>query len=47
MNAAVKLLGGAGHYLVIRAFQAGPAAIIIASGIYIAFRERQRRAAAA
>jgi drug/metabolite transporter (DMT)-like permease len=75
------LLGGAGHYLVIRAFQSGPAAviaplgyvelvgttilgylifgnfpdlwtwvgaaIIIASGIYIAFRERRRRAARA
>jgi drug/metabolite transporter (DMT)-like permease len=72
------LLGGAGHYLVIRAFQSGPAAviaplgyvelvgttilgyvifgnfpdlwtwigaaIIIASGIYIAVRERKRRA---
>jgi len=71
------LLGGAGHYLVIRAFQSGPAAviaplgyieligttilgylifsnfpdlgtwigaaIIIASGLYIAFRERLRR----
>jgi drug/metabolite transporter (DMT)-like permease len=76
--AALGLLGGAGHYFVIRAFQAGPAAviaplgyvelvgttalgylifgnfpdlwtwigaaIIIASGIYIAFRERRRRA---
>lgn len=76
---ALGLLGGAGHYLVIRAFQAGPAAviaplgyielvgtstlgylifdnfpdlwtwvgaaIIIASGIYIALRERRRRAA--
>jgi drug/metabolite transporter (DMT)-like permease len=73
------LLGGAGHYLVIRAFQSGPAAviaplgyvellgtatlgylifgnfpdawtwlgaaIIIASGLYIALRERRRRAA--
>lgn len=72
------LLGGLGHYLVILAFQSGPAAviaplgyveligtailgylvfgnfpdlwtwigagIIIASGIYIAFRERRRRA---
>jgi drug/metabolite transporter (DMT)-like permease len=76
---SLGLLGGAGHYLVIRAFQSGPAAviaplgyvelvgtatlgylifgnfpdawtwlgaaIIIASGIYIAFRERRRRAA--
>ena len=75
---SLGLLGGAGHYLVIRAFQAGPAAviaplgyveligtatlgylifdqfpdvwtwigaaIIIASGLYIAFRERKRRA---
>ena len=74
---SLGLLGGAGHYLVIRAFQFGPAAviaplgyieligttilgyaifgnfpdlwtwigaaIIIASGVYIAFRERQRR----
>ena len=72
------LFGGAGHYLIIRAFQLGPAAVmaplgyveligtatlgylifdnfpdawtwvgalvIIASGIYIAFRERVRRA---
>src|SRR5262249_26578822 len=72
------LFGGAGHYLVIRAFQSGPAAviaplgyveligtatlgylifnnfpdaltwvgaaIIIASGVYIAFRERRVRA---
>jgi len=71
------LLGGLGHYLIIRAFQLGPAAVmaplgyielvgtatlgylifdnfpdfwtwvgavvIIASGLYIAFRERQRR----
>jgi len=77
--ASLGLLGGAGHYLVIRAFQAGPAAviaplgyvelvgttvlgylifgnfpdlwtwigaaIIIASGIYIAMRERRWRAA--
>src|SRR5436305_1439238 len=77
---SLGLLGGAGHYLVIRAFQYGPAAviaplgyveligttilgyaifgnfpdawtwlgaaIIIASGVYIAFRERRRRAAA-
>ena len=77
--ASLGLLGAAGHYLVIRAFQAGPAAviaplgyielvgttalgylifgnfpdlwtwigaaIIIASGIYIAVRERRRRAA--
>ena len=76
---SLGLLGGAGHYLVIRAFQSGPAAVIaplgyvelvgttilgyaifgnfpdawtwlgaamiIASGIYIAFRERRRRAA--
>ena len=76
---SLGLLGGAGHYLVIRAFQHGPAAviaplgyieligttilgyaifgnfpdawtwlgaaIIIASGVYIAFRERRRRAA--
>ena len=76
---SLGLLGGAGHYLVIRAFQYGPAAviaplgyveligttilgyaifgnfpdawtwlgaaIIIASGVYIAFRERRRRAA--
>ncbi len=74
---ALGVLGGAGHYLVIRAFQYGPAAviaplgyveligtaslgyavfgnfpdlwtwigaaIIIASGIYIAVRERKRR----
>jgi drug/metabolite transporter (DMT)-like permease len=74
---SLGLLGGAGHYLVIRAFQSGPAAviaplgyveligttilgylifgnfpdlwtwigaaIIIASGLYIAFRERLRR----
>lgn len=74
---SLGLLGGAGHYLVIRAFQSGPAAVIaplgyieligttilgylifdnfpdlwtwvgaaviIASGIYIAFRERKRR----
>jgi drug/metabolite transporter (DMT)-like permease len=72
------LFGGAGHYLIIRAFQLGPAAVmaplgyveligtatlgylifdnfpdawtwvgalvIIASGVYIAFRERVRRA---
>jgi drug/metabolite transporter (DMT)-like permease len=77
--ASLGLLGGAGHYLVIRAFQSGPAAviaplgyveligttilgyaifgnfpdlwtwigaaIIIASGLYVAFRERPRRAA--
>lgn len=77
--ASLGLLGGAGHYLVIRAFQSGPAAviaplgyieligttilgyaifgnfpdlwtwigaaIIIASGLYIAFRERLRSAA--
>lgn len=76
--ASLGLLGGAGHYLVIRAFQSGPAAviaplgyveligtaglgylifgnfpdlwtwlgaaIIIASGLYIALRERQLRA---
>src|SRR5205085_1778754 len=76
--ASLGLLGGAGHYLVIRAFQSGPAAviaplgyieligttilgyaifgnfpdlwtwigaaIIIASGLYIAFRERLRSA---
>src|SRR5207237_619641 len=76
---SLGLLGGAGHYLVIRAFQSGPAAviaplgyveligtatlgylifgnfpdawtwlgavIIIASGIYIALRERRRRSA--
>src|SRR5256714_5720059 len=76
---SLGLLGGAGHYLVIRAFQYGPAAVIaplgyveligttilgyaifgnfpdawtwlgaatiIASGVYIAFRERRRRAA--
>jgi drug/metabolite transporter (DMT)-like permease len=76
---SLGLLGGAGHYLVIRAFQSGPAAVIaplgyvelvgtatlgylifgnfpdawtwlgaaviIASGIYIAFRERRRRKA--
>ena len=75
---SLGLLGGTGHYLVIRAFQAGPAAVIaplgyveligtatlgylifgnfpvlwtwvgalviIASGLYIAFRERRRRA---
>jgi drug/metabolite transporter (DMT)-like permease len=75
--ASLGLLGGLGHYLVILAFQKGPAAVIaplgyveligttilgylifgnfpdfwtwvgagviIASGIYIAFRERQRR----
>jgi drug/metabolite transporter (DMT)-like permease len=74
---SLGLLGGAGHYLIIRAFQLGPAAamaplgyvelvgtatlgylifdnfpdlstwvgagVIIASGIYIAFRERRRR----
>ncbi len=79
MFCSLGLLGGAGHYLVIRAFQAGPAAviaplgyvelvgttilgyaifgnfpdlwtwigaaIIIASGIYIALRERRLRAA--
>src|SRR5437763_6253813 len=77
--ASLGLLGGAGHYLVIRAFQSGPAAviaplgyveligttilgyaifgnfpdlwtwigaaIIIASGLYIALRERHLRAA--
>ncbi len=77
---SLGLLGGAGHYLVIRAFQLAPAvviaplgyvelvgtttlgylvfdnfpdlwtwvgaAIIIASGLYIALRERRRRAAA-
>jgi drug/metabolite transporter (DMT)-like permease len=77
---SLGLLGGAGHYLVIRAFQSGPAAviaplgyieligtatlgylifgnfpdawtwlgaaIIIASGLYIALRERRRRAPA-
>jgi drug/metabolite transporter (DMT)-like permease len=77
---SLGLLGGAGHYLVIRAFQSGPAAviaplgyveligttilgylifgnfpdlwtwvgaaIIIASGLYIALRERRRRAEA-
>ena len=77
--ASLGLLGGAGHYLVIRAFQAGPAAVIaplgyveligttalgyfifgqfpdlwtwigaaviIASGLYIALRERRRPAA--
>jgi drug/metabolite transporter (DMT)-like permease len=77
--ASLGLLGGAGHYLVISAFQSGPAAviaplgyveligttilgyaifdnfpdlwtwigaaIIIASGLYIAFRERPRHAA--
>ena len=77
---SLGLLGGAGHYLVIRAFQSGPAAviaplgyveligtatlgylifgnfpdawtwlgaaIIIASGLYIALRERRRRSAA-
>jgi drug/metabolite transporter (DMT)-like permease len=76
---SLGVLGGAGHYLVIRAFQAGPAAIIaplgyveligttilgylifgnfpdlwtwigaaviIASGLYIALRERRRRGA--
>ena len=76
---SLGLLGGFGHYLVIRAFQLGPAAVIaplgyaelvgtvvlgylvfgnfpdlwtwigagviIASGIYIAFRERRRRQA--
>jgi drug/metabolite transporter (DMT)-like permease len=76
---SLGLLGGFGHYLVIRAFQSGPAAviaplgyveligttilgyaifgnfpdlwtwigaaIIIASGLYIAFRERLRRRA--
>lgn len=75
---SLGLLGGAGHYLVIRAFQCGPAAviaplgyveligstvlgylifgnlpdlwtwigaaIIIASGLYVAMRERRRRA---
>jgi len=74
---SLGVLGGAGHYLVIRAFQSGPAAVIaplgyvellgtatlgylifgqfpdlwtwlgalviIASGLYIAFRERRRR----
>ena len=78
---SLGLLGGAGHYLVIRAFQYGPAAviaplgyveligttilgyaifdnfpdawtwlgaaIIIASGLYVALRERRRRAATA
>jgi drug/metabolite transporter (DMT)-like permease len=73
------VFGGVGHYLIIRAFQLGPAAVmaplgyvelvgtatlgylvfdnfpdlwtwigagvIIASGIYIAFRERRRREA--
>jgi drug/metabolite transporter (DMT)-like permease len=77
---SLGLLGGTGHYLVIRAFQSGPAAviaplgyvelvgtttlgylifgnfpdlwtwigaaIIIASGVYIALRERRGRAAA-
>jgi drug/metabolite transporter (DMT)-like permease len=77
---SLGLLGGAGHYLVIRAFQSAPAAviaplgyveligtttlgylifdnfpdlwtwvgaaIIIASGLYVALRERRRRAAA-
>ena len=77
MFCCLGLFGGAGHYLIIRAFQLGPAAVmaplgyvelvgtatlgylifdnfpdlwtwmgaavIIASGIYIAFRERQRR----
>src|SRR5438045_2058337 len=76
---SLGLLGGAGHYLVIRAFQYGPAAVIaplgyveligttilgyaifgnlpyawtwlgaaliIASGVYLAFRERRLRAA--
>ena len=76
---SLGLLGGAGHYLVIRAFQSAPAAvvaplgyveligtttlgylifdnfpdlwtwvgaaIIIASGLYIALRERRRREA--
>ena len=76
---SLGLLGGFGHYLIIRAFQLGPAAVIaplgyiellgsvvlgyllfnnfpdawtwfgacviIASGIYIAFRERRRREA--
>jgi drug/metabolite transporter (DMT)-like permease len=76
---SLGLIGGGGHYLLIRAFQHGPvavlsplgyaeligttilgylifgnlpdlptwigAAIIIASGLYIAFRERRRRAA--
>ncbi len=75
---SLGLFGGFGHYLIIRAFQLGPAAVmaplgyvelvgtvilgylifdnfpdlwtwagavlIIASGLYIAFRERQRRA---
>ncbi len=79
MFASLGLMGGFGHYLVIRAFQLGPAAVIaplgyvelvgttvlgylifgnfpdlwtwlgagviIASGIYIAFRERRRRQA--
>jgi drug/metabolite transporter (DMT)-like permease len=79
--ASLGLLGGAGHYLVIRAFHSGPAAVIaplgyieligtttlgyvifgnfpdlwtwvgaaviIASGLYIAVRERKRRAAPA
>lgn len=77
MFGSLGLMGGFGHYLVIRAFQLGPAAVIaplgyvelvgtaalgylifdnfpdlwtwigagviIASGIYIAFRERRRR----
>jgi drug/metabolite transporter (DMT)-like permease len=77
MFASLGVLGGVGHYMVILAFQSGPAAviaplgyveligttilgylifgnfpdlwtwigaaIIIASGIYIAFRERKRR----
>ena len=77
---SLGVLGGIGHYLVIRAFQAGPAAVIaplgyvellgtatlgyvifgqfpdlwtwlgaaviIASGLYIALRERRRRGAA-
>jgi len=76
--ACLGLLGGAGHYLIIRAFEQGPAAVIaplgyielvgtatlgllifanfpdawtwtgaaviIASGLYIALRERRRRA---
>jgi drug/metabolite transporter (DMT)-like permease len=74
---SLGMFGGVGHYLIIRAFQLGPAAVIaplgyveligtstlgylifdnfpdlwtwvgagviIASGIYVAFRERRRR----
>jgi drug/metabolite transporter (DMT)-like permease len=80
MFASLGVLGGVGHYLIILAFQSGPAAVIaplgyveligttilgylifgnfpdlwtwigavviIASGIYIAFRERKRRISA-